>query len=305
MILRRELVLGLVTALTSTVILGGSLVLAVAEDQTLIAQIPADTNTATVTPSPTLSPTPLPTQKPGEPTYTASPTSSPTEPPTSTPETPPPTSCPPPSGWEQITVNQGDTLDSLAAKHNTTAEELSEANCLLVSNLPPGSKIYAPKLPPTPTYVTCGPPPGWVYYTVKSGDNLYRIGLAYGVSVYQLQQANCLGSSTYIRTGQQIFVPNVPTVAVSATPTSTASATATATTAPATATATATATAGGAPTASATPTASPTNTTVPTATATATTVPTETATLLPTATDTPVPTETATPVPSATATETP
>ena len=226
MTLRRELVLGLVTALTSTVILGGSLVLAVAEDQTLIAQIPADTNTATITPTATFSPTPLPTQKPGEPTYTASPTSLPTATPTQTPEPTKSTTCPHPSGWEQITVNQGDTLESLAAKYNTSSEELAEANCLLVSNLPPGSKIYAPKLYPTPTIIiSCGPPAGWVYYTVKSGDNLYRIGLAYGVSVYQLQQANCLGSSVNIRAGQQIFVPNVPTVANTPTPTSTPSST--------------------------------------------------------------------------------
>ncbi|MBM3143407.1 MAG: LysM peptidoglycan-binding domain-containing protein [Chloroflexi bacterium] len=283
MILRREHILALVTALTSTVILAGSLILAIAEDQPSLALVPSSTNTASITPSPTLSPTPLPTQKPGEPTYTASPIPSPTEPPTQTPETPPPTTCPHPPGWEQITVNQGDTLKSLAARHDTSADELAEANCLLVSNLPPGSKIYAPKLPPTPTYIPCGPPPGWVYYTVKSGDTLYQIGLAHGVSVSRLQQANCLGSSSYIRAGQQLFVPFVPTRVASAT---------------STVSATSTATSGATPTS--TPTASPTNTTAPTATATTMPTSTATATTAPTATSTSVPTDTVIPTPSPT-----
>jgi LysM repeat protein len=43
-------------------------------------------------------------------------------------------------------------------------------------------------------------------YTVKAGDNLFRIGLKYGVSVSALQAANGL-SSTYIRVGQVLVIP--------------------------------------------------------------------------------------------------
>jgi LysM repeat protein len=43
-------------------------------------------------------------------------------------------------------------------------------------------------------------------YTVKAGDNLFRIGLKYGVSVSALQAANGL-SSTYIRVGQVLIIP--------------------------------------------------------------------------------------------------
>ncbi|MBC8507696.1 MAG: LysM peptidoglycan-binding domain-containing protein [Anaerolineales bacterium] len=291
---RRELILGLVTALASTLILAGSLVVAMAEDQATVAQIPVDTNTSTITPSPTITATPLPTQKPGEPTYTPSATPLPSDTPTNTNEAPSPTTCSHPSSWGAIIVQQGDTINNLAAKHNTSVDELIDANCLLVSQLLPGSTLYAPKLQPTPTFISCGPPAGWVYYTVKSGDNLYRIGLAHGVSVAQLQQANCL-TSTNIRGGQQLYVPNVPTVAVSPTFTSTATMTTTAT-ATSAATATATATSGGAPTATST------NTSAPPPTSTATTAPTETNTPVPTVTDTPVPTETATSIPSPTAT---
>ena len=288
---RRELILGLVTALASIVILAGSLVLAMAEDQTSVALNPIDTNTATTTPTPTTTATPLPTQRPGEATYTPSVTPLPTNTPTNTSKAPSPTTCSHPSSWQPITVQQGDTLNNLADKHNTSVDELINANCLLVSQLLPGSTLYAPKLAPTPTYISCGPPTGWVYYTVKSGDNLYRISLAHGVSVAQLQQANCL-TSTNIRTGQRLYVPYVPTVAV--TPTFTATATATATKA---ASATATATSGSAPTA--------TNTSAPTATFTFTSAPTATATSAPTETNTPVPTATNTPVPTETATSGP
>jgi hypothetical protein len=56
---------------------------------------------------------------------------------------------------------------------------------------------------------SCGPPPGWVLYNVKSGDTLYKISQLYRVSIAQLQEANCLGASTLLRGGQQIYVPNV------------------------------------------------------------------------------------------------
>jgi membrane protease YdiL (CAAX protease family)/LysM repeat protein len=55
----------------------------------------------------------------------------------------------------------------------------------------------------------CGSPPaGWVTYTVRAGDNLSRISRAYGVSVAQLQTANCL-SGTLLHTGQKLYVPNL------------------------------------------------------------------------------------------------
>ncbi len=45
-----------------------------------------------------------------------------------------------------------------------------------------------------------------IYYTVRAGDNLFRIGLKYGVSVADLQAANGL-HSTYIRVGQVLQIP--------------------------------------------------------------------------------------------------
>lgn len=280
----RELLLGILAALMSIIILGGSIILAVTEDSASVAQA------ISITPSPTQSPTPLATTLPGEPTYTPSPTPLPTSTPTQT-SPPPSTSCPPPSGWVSITINPGDTLESLADTYDTSPDELAQANCLLTESLPAGATIYVPEVTPTrtstlappPTSVQCGHPAGWILYTVQPGDNLYRIGLAYGVTIRQLQQANCMGYSTSIRVGDRLYVPNVPTITFTASSTPTPTKTATSTPIPPTATATQTmtpvpntATPTFTPTES--PTAAPTNT--PTDTATSTMTPEATATPL-------------------------
>ena len=179
--------------------------------------------------------------------------------------------CPAPSGWQPYIVQSGETLDSLATRYGTTTNMLQAANCLVGTALLPDTQIYVPSAP-TLTPIPCGPPSGWVFYTVKAGDNLYRISLAYRVSVAQLQNANCLGYSTQIKVGQKLYVPNVPT-----------------STPPTTSTATATATQTATQLATATPTVTATATSMPSETPTATesvAAPTET----PTATNTESPT---------------
>ena len=290
-----EILKGILAAIISVIILGGSLVLALEEDSASLAYV------ASWTPSPAHSSTPVNTTRPGEPTHTPSLTPEPTNTPTESRST----SCPYPEGWIQITVQEGDNLESLAQAYEITAKRLSDANCLLSDSLPVGASIYVPPpsptltsspVPPPPTQpIQCGPPPGWIPYTVQPGDNLYRISLAYGVSISQLQQANCLGSSTRIKTGQLLYVPNVPTRVVTATPSRTP-----------TKTATPTASKTNPPTSTKTPqppTSTQTNTLTATATNTATSVPTATNTSTPT----PVPptaTSTQTPSPTATATNT-
>lgn len=131
---------------------------------------------------------------------------------------PPPTSCLPPSGWVAIKVQPLDTLASLALQYKTTPELLSQANCLFSSDLAPGALLYVPPIP-TPTTVPCGPPPGWVRYTVQAGNTLFSLSQAFGVSVSQLQRANCMPySQTAINAGQQIWAPNVATRTPTLTP---------------------------------------------------------------------------------------
>ncbi len=193
----------------------------------------------------------------------------------------PPTACPPPSGWVAYIVQAGDTLDSLAAYHKISKNQLQVGNCLISEGLIPNTRIYVP-VQPTATIIPCGPPAGWIFYTVQVGDNLYRISLAYRISVRQLQSANCMGWSTNIAVGERLYVPNVITSTPAyktPTPTLTPTITATSSTQPATSTATETATA--------------TATEIFTETATDTAIPpSATSTPAPIATDTPFPTPT-------------
>jgi hypothetical protein len=183
---------------------------------------------------------------------------------------PPPTSCPPPAGWIAITIQPGDDLVTLALRYQSTPENLLIANCLFSTDLPTGSILYVPPFP-TQTSVPCGPPSGWVRYTVRPGNTIYSLSQAFGVSSTQLRFANCLSSNQYILPiGQSIWVPNYATRT---------------------------------PRATATATLTPVSIIFPTVTRTATVTPT--ATKIPTSTETKIPTSTATNVLTATATQTP
>ena len=121
-----------------------------------------------------------------------------------------PTPCGVPDSWTSYTIQIGDTLEKLAARYEISSNTLKEANCLIDNILIPNTRIYIPPIP-TATTILCGAPYSWVKYTVKAGDNLYRISLAYRTTVAQLQNANCLGYSTKIKVGQKLYVPNLPT----------------------------------------------------------------------------------------------
>jgi len=285
---RQEILTGVFAAVISIVILAGSLVVANTETRATVAQELSPTPSLTSVPTQIILVTPLP----GEPTYTPSPSPLPTDTPTEALA-----ACPPPAGWMPITVQAGDTLDSLAQAYNTSIETIQQANCLDGNTLYPSTRLYVPGTVP-PTAIICVPRSTWVYYTVQPGDTLYSLGQIYGVSVSELQVANCMGSSTNIRVGQKLLVPNVvpnytPTPSVTPSPQPTATFTEippspTLTEIPPSPTAT-----------SDFPGITPTSTNTPLP---STATPTFTATV----TETPVtPTITLTPLPTATATELP
>jgi 2',3'-cyclic-nucleotide 2'-phosphodiesterase/3'-nucleotidase len=65
---------------------------------------------------------------------------------------------------------------------------------------------------PTPTKPTTKPQPekpagGKVVYVVKKGDNLYRIGLKYGVDWRKLVSANKITNVHNLKVGQKIVIP--------------------------------------------------------------------------------------------------
>jgi len=135
-------------------------------------------------------------------------------------------------GWLPYVVQSGDTLDKIATRHWISSSELQQANCLLKIGFLPGVIIYVPPAPtqtpvPTQTPLPCGRPYGWIVHIVQTGDTLYRLSLTYGISVVELQQANCMGSSTLLHVGQILYIPPWaartpwPTASAAVTPTAT------------------------------------------------------------------------------------
>lgn len=220
----RQVILGFLAALLSTGILLGSLSLALIEGGTKPVRVAVQPAPLTHTPSPE-SIFITATYLPGVPSSTFTPTVPPTN--TPTPTIQPPTACPPPADWFAITVLSDDTLDSIARRYNSTAKEIAVKNCLVTTTLLPGAILYVPmvdatatSLPtmtpahptalPTPSPAPCGPPAGWVVYSVKVGESLYTLAAATGTSLAQLQNANCLSGTVALRAGQLVRLPFIP-----------------------------------------------------------------------------------------------
>lgn len=147
-----------------------------------------------------------------------------TFPPTSTPlaglDTPtsmptstfiPPTTCQPPAGWIAISIQAGDTLDSIAARYRTSKDLIRNGNCLVIDSLIAGKIIYVPPAP-TSTAVACiQGASGWIRnYVVRPGDTFYNIAARYGTNANLIKSVNCRVSDI-IYSGETLWVPNVPT----------------------------------------------------------------------------------------------
>lgn len=57
----------------------------------------------------------------------------------------------------------------------------------------------------------CPPPPGWIPYTVQSGDSLGLLAVQTNSSIAELVTANCLADPDQIYSGQVLFLPRQPT----------------------------------------------------------------------------------------------
>jgi len=218
-----HLLLGLLFATIAGIIVFGSLQLSVQENQLLLPSATQQKEQFVSSEQPTSmldialltphTPTTIPTESRPQVVFSPTPileTQTPSSKPiVSATANPTSKSCPPPGGWYAITIQTGDSLATLASQYHTTTDALSKANCLLTESILPGTVLYIPDLPPT-QMPPCGVPTGWVYYTVQSGDTLSSISFVLNISIKQLQDANCLGDSTVIRNGQQLYVPFLP-----------------------------------------------------------------------------------------------
>ncbi len=171
---------GLVYALVSVVLVVGGLSLALAEGSLSPSQ-PPPTQASITVPAPSLTSAPP----------SAVPTNSPLPP---SPVAASATSAVQPSATPQVVFASASATTS-APTATTHIRPTATAT----------RRAYATAIP-------CGPYSGWVRsYTVQAGDTLYHISTLYRTTVPALQTANCL-TTTYIFPGENLWVPNVPTV---------------------------------------------------------------------------------------------
>lgn len=117
-----------------------------------------------------------------------------------------------------VSIFDGFLMAADSTEESTPPLSFTSTAANAVSNPLPSPSITETEFA-TPTFVAakissgelCPPPTDWVPYTVKPTDSIFRLSIIYGVSVEELQSANCLGESTYLRSGQEIFVPPLPT----------------------------------------------------------------------------------------------
>ncbi len=99
--------------------------------------------------------------------------------------------------YEIYTILNNDTLESIAKEYNTTTENLSKINGFLTNYIPiPGNNIIVPK--------NNNP---YKYYTVKKGDNIYKIAKDNNMNYNILLKINGLDEEDYIYPNQTILIP--------------------------------------------------------------------------------------------------
>ena len=117
----------------------------------------------------------------------------------------------------QYTVIKGDYISLIARKFQVKVSEIMEWNSLKSESLYPGQKltVYSDEPVPVTATVSTTPKPAasttpaktsaYKYYTIKSGDTLYKISQKYGVSITEIMQWNNLKSKT-IAIGQKLKI---------------------------------------------------------------------------------------------------
>lgn len=173
---------------------------ATGQPTTPIARAASATMTATATLTSTVSPTTAPPTTSAATITEATATPSPTATITDTPptlDTPTPTPTPSP------TIPS--TLTSTPTASATPLPTLTATVGIITPITPsPTVSVYRS---PTPFGAACEPPPGWLPYTVRAGQNLFRISLYAGMALADLQVANCITNPASIVAGQIVYVP--------------------------------------------------------------------------------------------------
>ena len=115
------------------------------------------------------------------------------------------------------TVQPKETLYCIGRAYGVDPYAIATENGILNPNLiHPGHRLAIPNVPRSlPPGRVCPrqfdgvtPPPAcrW-YHTVAHGENLYRISLRYGVSMWAIAEVNGIFNLNYVRAGQVLCIP--------------------------------------------------------------------------------------------------
>ncbi|MFG6401055.1 LysM peptidoglycan-binding domain-containing protein [Microbacterium sp. P04] len=125
---------------------------------------------------------------------------------------------------EDYTVQPGDTVSAIAARHGLRTVDILAGNALGWSSvIHPGQKIRlvgsaAAAPAPTPPPAAPAPPAAPTGYTVRAGDTISAIARAHGTTTDAVLAANGLDRSSIIYPGQTIALPAALAPAAAVTP---------------------------------------------------------------------------------------
>ena len=106
-------------------------------------------------------------------------------------------------------VQRGETLASIAWRYGVTVDQLVQANGLPSSHwIYVGQRLVVPGAAQAGATQVVAPPSGGVH-VVQVGESLSSIAARYGLSVWDLAQANNLSVLSWVYVGQQLALPGV------------------------------------------------------------------------------------------------
>ena len=103
--------------------------------------------------------------------------------------------------YDTYIVKEGDTIDSISSKYNTSPEVLQQLNGYEFS-LIPGMTLIVPRI--TSKYFD--------YYKVGKGDTLYKIATDNKINPKLLAELNGINVSDYIYPNQILLVPKAGSI---------------------------------------------------------------------------------------------
>ena len=100
--------------------------------------------------------------------------------------------------FDKYIIKEGDTLSSIANKFNTSVDKLQQINNIYSKeDLRVGSDLVIP----------VNKDQYFNYYTIESGDSLYKIAQRYNINPTLLAALNGLDMEEYIYPNQEILIP--------------------------------------------------------------------------------------------------